>query len=206
MDFIALVFILLYALASGIGTAIQKYGLMSVVQIRLSDFFKNPRKTFRALLKSKYWILGNAMTFTGVFLLLEIFSRVNLSTAAPLLNINILIVLLIGVLFFKETLKLTEYIGAALLISGLLPITLGATTKNYNYNLSNFFIFLFILTLIGTVFAVMPRLKSYSNFKKSLEVVYSAASGIFFGLSAVLINMTIASGLGISLDLTYLSQ
>ena len=203
---IAWIFILLYALASGIGTAIQKYGLMSIEHFQIADFIRNPIKTFKILFNSRYWLLGNAMTFTGIFLLLEIFSRVDLSVAAPLLNFNIIIVLLIGVLSFKETLKANEYVGAALLFSGLLPITLGATKKNYSYNLTIFFVFLLLLTIVGVFLAVLPKIKVTSGIQKSLEIVYSSASGTFFGLSAVLINMTVVSGLGVSLDLTNLSQ
>lgn len=198
----AWIFIILYVLASGIGAAIQKYGLMSLRQLQPADFIKTPVKTFKILLRSKYWVLGNILTFAGIGLLLEIYSLVELSLATPLLNLNIIIVILIGVIVFEETLGVREGIGAALLLSGILPITMASTEKSYTYDPLIFFVFLIVLTIIGVLLIYFPKIKTPLAVQRSTEIGYSLAAGTFFGLTAILINMTVVTGLGGSFELT----
>jgi len=202
----AWIFIILYILASGIGAAIQKYGLMSLRQLQPADFIKNPAKTFRILFRSKYWVIGNILTFAGIGLLLEIYSLVELSLATPLLNLNIIIVILIGVIVFEENLGVKEGIGAALLLSGILPIAMAATEKSYSYNPVMFFVFLVALTVVGALLTFLPKIKTTLAVQKSTEIGYSLAAGTFFGLTAILINMTVISGLGGSFELTNISH
>ena len=206
MGLTAWIFIILYILASGIGAAIQKYGLMTLRQLQPADFIKKPAKTFRLLFRSKYWIIGNILTFAGIGLLLEIYSLVELSLATPLLNLNIIIVILLGVMVFEENLGVKEGLGAALLLSGILPITIVSTEKSYTYNPVMFLIFLIVLTIVGALLTALPKIKTTLTVQKSTEVGYSLAAGTFFGLTAILINMTVITGLGGSFELTNFAQ
>ncbi|MGQ4833718.1 MAG: hypothetical protein ACP6IS_07470 [Candidatus Asgardarchaeia archaeon] len=191
----SIMYILLFIIFSGLGASIQKYGLMKVPRVKPSDFIKRPVATFKTLFKSKSWIIGNILTFSGIFLLLRIYSEFDLSTAAPILNLNMILVITIGVKYFKEIIDWTEYAGTVLLISGAFLMALSSSEKANQFNLIAFIIFLIVATIIGAIFIILPKVDDDFAFEKRLEVNYSIAAGIFFGVAAILLNSALVGTL-----------
>lgn len=204
MDWGLIFFTIIYAILNGLSASIQKYGLAQVDLIDPVDFIKKPLKTLQTLLKSKYWILGN-LSGLGSFIVMFVFiAYADLSIVTPLLNVNLVVVILVGIFILKEKITRFELVSVFFLIFGLIVLSSEQHLKSYNADQYLLFVYLIVGVLVGILLIGIPKI-SCSKTKKSKEELYALSAGLFYGLSAVYANALVVLD-QISIDLFEVSS
>lgn len=188
---IAAILTLVSGVLSGIGHSIQRYGLDRLPELTPRAFYQRHIRLLLALFTTPIWLLGAILAVSGALLRWQAFSLGDVSFLKPLTNINILIVIIVGVLFLGEIIRRVEWAGIASLLIGVFVLSLFARERfidTYNvhwYGVSSLVCVLLVIlfTFIGT------QLKRTTREK---ELFFAIGSGILYGIATIFLKaMTI---------------
>ena len=174
---------LLACLGFGVGAALQKHGVSKRLP-RLS--FATLRDDWRGVLRgfgsNWTWWLGVLTSLTGGLFLILALAHGEISVVQPLVNLNILVAILAGVLFLGERLSVVEWAGALAMVGGAVLLSVGAGAAVAPP--PRFEAPVLMLTAIG-VLVVASLLFATRVDRWPPEVLFAAAGGLTFGLANV---------------------
>ena len=188
---IAAILTLVSGILSGIGHSIQRYSLDKLPELTPRAFYKHNIRLLLAIFTTPIWLLGAILSVSGAFMRWQAFSMGDVSFLKPLTNINILIVIIVGVLFLGEIIRRFEWIGISSLLIGVFVLSFFAQERfldTYNlfwYILSTLVCFALVIlfTLIGS------QLQRTAQEK---ELMFAISSGILYGIATIYLKaMTI---------------
>ena len=97
----------------GISVAMQKYGMASMKKFSLKKMAKNGK-----------WVLSIAIGIAGIILYLASLNMADLSLVQPISSLTFVIPVISGILFFKEKLRGVQWALLALVIIGIILVSL----------------------------------------------------------------------------------
>ena len=116
----AIVFCFFYAIFNVAGAAIIKYNLKGKTLSAFSDWVR--------FLLNVQVILAFALVFLSALILFKALSTGNFSFVIPVaVGINFILTVIVGYYLFKDHLNLVSFIGFALIVSGILLLSLNNT-------------------------------------------------------------------------------
>jgi len=193
MDVLLVLYALSFAILNGTSASIQKYGLGKVPLLTPSDFIKRPVWTVRQLISSKFWVVGTIAGFLSLLIQFLFIAYADLTLVAPLLNLNMLVVILIGVFILKEKITRLELIGVIFLLTGFFVMAVEQNIKTYNLDIMMLYLYVALASLLGIIFMAIP--KRLSSSQKSYETMFATSAGILYGISSTYVNAIIVLGL-----------
>lgn len=174
---------LLACLGFGIGAALQKHGVTKKLpKLSFATLRDDWRGVLRGFASNWTWWLGVLCSLTGgVFLILAL-AHGEISVVQPLVNLNILVAIVAGVLALGERLAPIEWAGALAMVGGAVLLSVGAGAAVVPP--AGFEASALVLTAIGvvTVAAILAATRS-GRFRP--EILFAAAGGLTFGLANV---------------------
>ncbi|WP_371804618.1 EamA family transporter [Candidatus Lokiarchaeum ossiferum] len=172
-----------YAFFNGIGSLGFKLGLKKIDKssVSLQNLSKENRSAYIQLLKTPIWLFG--WLCLGIdFLIYQIaIKNYDLSVIKPLVNLNLIFVILFGTIILKEKIGLFEWIGITFIILGAIMITLYSTPSETNINLPKLIIFIGLI-LISVVLLVIAN--QFTSIDKK-ELILGCFSGILYGTGSI---------------------
>lgn len=176
---------------SGIGHSIQRHSLDSLPELTPRTFYQRHIRLLFAIFTTPIWLLGGVLAVAGALLRWQAFSGADVSLLKPLTNINILVVVIIGVILLGEKINLTEWAGIAALLLGVLVISLVAEEHVViAYNLPWFIISSIICLLLVGFFILIGSQLGRSTREK--ELFFALGAGTLYGIATVFLKaMTI---------------
>lgn len=188
---LAAILTLLSGILSGIGHAIQRYGLDRLPELTPRAFYQRHFRLLFAIFTTPIWLFGAILAVSGALMRWQAFSMGDVSFLKPLTNINILIVIIVGVLFLGEVIRRFEWGGISALLIGVFILSLFAqerfidTYNVYWYIISTIVCFILVITfvIIGSQMNRTAREK---------ELMFAISSGILYGIATIYLKaMTI---------------
>lgn len=184
-----LIFTLLACLGFGVGSAMQKHGMATrLPKLTLSRLVHDLPGVLGAVFKNWIWLVGLLLNLVGGLCMVVALSTGEISVVQPLVNVNVLVAMLAGVLVLGERLTRMEWVAAGVLLSGAaLLVVAGAATAGGAPGPVDEARVAWLsgacLALVA-VLAVVGRLVGGSP-----EVFLALAAGLLFGLSGVDIKL-----------------
>lgn len=188
---IAAILTLVSGILSGIGHSIQRFGLDRLPELTPRAFYQRHIHLIFAIFTTPIWLFGAILAVSGALMRWQAFSLGDVIFLKPLTNINILIVIVVGILFLGEVIRRFEWIGIAALLIGVFTLSLFAQERiidTYNvlwYSLSSIVCIILVVffVLIGSRETRTPREK---------ELFFALGSGILYGIATIYLKaMTI---------------
>jgi uncharacterized membrane protein len=116
------------AILYGIGIVLQKKGVSKISgKFKILNGFSINLDGVKKLLKevlNKYLISGLALNSIGGLFFVASVSMGEISTIVPLLNLNLVIVYVLGAFYLKEKLKFREWFGIVVIFFGVVVLSL----------------------------------------------------------------------------------
>ena len=122
-----LVYTLLACVGFGLGAALQKHGMSTnLPQLTARTLLREWRRVLGAMLRNWVWLLGIAAQLAGGLAMILAVAAGEVSAVQPLVNLNLLVAVLIGVVFLRERLHPLEWVGAAVMLAGAVLVSASA--------------------------------------------------------------------------------
>jgi drug/metabolite transporter (DMT)-like permease len=174
---------LLACLGFGVGAALQKHGVSKrLPRLSFATLRDDWRGVLRGFASNWTWWLGVLTSLTGGLFLILALAHGEISVVQPLVNLNILVAILAGVLFLGERLSPVEWAGALAMVGGAVLLSVGAGAAVVPP--PGFEAPVLVLTAIGVLvvgaFLVATRVNRWPP-----EILFAAAGGLTFGLANV---------------------
>jgi uncharacterized membrane protein len=109
------------AILYGIGAILQKKGISKISE-GFSINLKNIKKMLKEVL-NKYFISGLILSFFGGLFFLASVSLGEISTIVPVINLNLVIVYILGTYYLKEKYKVMEWLGIGLIFFSIIVLS-----------------------------------------------------------------------------------
>ncbi|MHA1610739.1 MAG: EamA family transporter [Promethearchaeota archaeon] len=180
-----------YAMFNGIGSLFYKLGLKKVEDTELSflSFSKKSLKLFYRLLKNPIWLLGLVCLVIDFIIYQNALKIYDISLVKPLVNLNLIFVVLFGITIIKERILIREWIGLAFILSGGFMITSNSVESETVLNIPRFWIFFGASTVIVILILVLFR-------KYPPRAFYLGGfCGLLYGLGSLFNKALYASGM-----------
>jgi len=179
---------MLACLGFGVGSTMQKHGMaMKLPKLSLAILRQEGFKLILVILKNWIWILGVLINLMGGLCMILALNDGELSIVQPLVNGNVLVAILLGVLVLGERLSAAEWAGAAVLLMGAVLLSL-AGTESAAKEASNIMDIAGIAWISGFCLVAVILLLIIGSRKKAgtgPELYFALAAGLLFGLGAV---------------------
>jgi drug/metabolite transporter (DMT)-like permease len=180
---------LLWTLAAcicfGSSAAIQKHAIAArLPALSFRTLAREWRRVLRELLTSWVWLLGLAVEIPATVFMILAVADGEISVIQPLVNANVLVAMLAGVVFLRERLSALEWTGAGVLLSGAGVVTAaaiaspGGPAAAPDVPAVGWVSLAFCLPALGLTL-LSRRLRARP------EPVLAVAAGLWFGLSTV---------------------
>ena len=188
---IAAILTLVSGILSGIGHSIQRYGLDKLPELTPRAFYKRHIRLLFTLFTTPIWFFGAVLAVSGALMRWQAFSMGDVSFLKPLTNINILIVIILGVLILGEVIRRFEWGGISALLIGVFVLSLFAQERVIDtYNIFWYIISTIICVVLVTTFIVIGSQLTRSSREK--EFMFAISSGILYGIATIYLKaMTI---------------
>lgn len=182
---------LLSGILSGIGHSIQRYGLDFLPELTPRTFFQRHIHLIITLLTTPLWLLGGILSVSGAVLRWQAFSMGDVTLLKPLTNINILIVVIVGVIFLHEKIGRAEWIGISGLLAGVILLSIFTQERIIDtYNLPLYLLSTIICIILVSAFVFIGSKLDQSSREK--ELLFAISSGILYGIATIFLKaMTI---------------
>lgn len=109
------------ALCFGIGAVLQKRGVEKISIKSTWEILKNLKFLIKQIL-NRYFLLGSLIAFFGVLVSWRALSIGELSIVQPLLNLNIIVVWLLGILYLHEKIQFREWVALIIIFLGVFAL------------------------------------------------------------------------------------
>ncbi len=182
---------LLSGILSGIGHSIQRYGLDFLPELTPRTFFQRHIHLIITLLTTPLWLLGGILSVSGAVLRWQAFSMGDVTLLKPLTNINILIVVIVGVIFLHEKIGRAEWIGISGLLAGVILLSIFTQERIIDtYYLPLYLLSTIICIILVSAFVFIGSKLDQSSREK--ELLFAISSGILYGIATIFLKaMTI---------------
>lgn len=185
-----LVFTLLACVGFGVGSALQKHGMATKLpKLSLSRLVHDLPGVLGAVFKNWIWVAGLGLNLLGGLCMIVALNTGELSVVQPLVNVNVLIAMLAGVLWLHERLSRTEWVAAAVLLTGAAILVLAGATgaPGPGPSVDEGRVAWLSAGCLGLValLALLGRLARTT----SPEAFLAVSAGLLFGLSGVYIKL-----------------
>ncbi len=178
---------LLACLGFGIGAALQKHGVSKrLPRLSFSTLRDDWRGVLRAFASNWTWWLGVLTSLAGGLFLILALTHGEISVVQPMVNLNILVAILAGVLALGERLSAIEWAGALAMVGGAVLLSVGAGAAVVPP--PGFERPALVLTAIG-IGVVGSILAATRSDRQRPEILFAAAGGLTFGLANVLLKV-----------------
>ncbi|MFX0168688.1 MAG: hypothetical protein ACFE89_04930 [Candidatus Hodarchaeota archaeon] len=184
---IAAILTLISGILSGLGHSIQRRSLDRLPELTPRTFYQQHFQLIIAILTTPLWLLGGVLSVSGGLLRWQAFSMGEVSILKPLTNINILVVVIIGVLFLGERVSRWEWTGITTLLGGVIVLSLAVEpVPPLTYHLP-WYIFSTIIcvTLVVILVTVGSRLGRTTREK---ELIFAMGAGILYGIATIFLK------------------
>lgn len=176
----------------------QKHGMVtSFPKLSGSRILKEWRQILLSIFKNWIWVLGAIFSFIGWVLHFQALTIGDITIVQPLMNTQVVIIVLIGVAILKEKLLPSEWLGIFILLVGAVILSITGKEKTVA---SMKILSLAILTVIMVIFIIVlgAGINRYKE-GKPYEIGLSVIAGILFGINAIYMkaagaNFTIKTG------------
>lgn len=122
-----LLWTLLACVGFGAGAALQKHGVATALpKLTLRRLLVEWRLVLRTMRRNWVWLVGVLVNLAGGGCLVLAIDAGEVSVVQPLVNVNLLVSVLIGVLLLGERLRPGEWAGAAAMLAGATLVSLSA--------------------------------------------------------------------------------
>ncbi|MFW9831754.1 MAG: DMT family transporter [Candidatus Thorarchaeota archaeon] len=188
---IAVILTLISGILSGIGHSIQRYGLNTLPELTPRAFYQRHIKLMLTLFTTPVWLLGGVLAVSGALLRWQAFSSGDVSLLKPLTNINILIVVMVGIFFLNEHLGRSEWIGISGLLGGVIILSLFSEERVIEtYNLPWFILSTAICFTFVVIMIIIGSQQGRSTQDK--ELFFALGAGVLYGIATIFLKaMTI---------------
>ncbi len=188
---LAALFTLVSGILSGIGHAIQRYGLNSLPELTPRAFYQRHFRLLFVLFSSPLWLLGGILAVSGAILRWQAFSEGDVSLLKPLTNINIVVVVVVGVVFLGERIRRIEWIGIAGLLVGVFILSFAGQERFIDsYNILAYLLSMIMCFSMVTIFALIGSQLQRSTREK--ELLFALSAGLLYGIATIFLKaMTI---------------
>lgn len=119
---------ILSAVLFGFANIMQKRGLMQLPILTVKGFFKNIFTVLLALLKNIYWLGGMVIGVLAWFIYIEALSLGDLIVVKPIINLNLVVIVLLSIIFLKEKLRKIEAPFLSIIVLGVILLSYDART------------------------------------------------------------------------------
>ncbi len=185
---LVLLIMFIYGLISGGSAILLKKGIFKAGGIKIQNFFKDILPETWRLIKTPIWMWGGIAAISGFLVYTIALNIYDISIVKPLVNTNLLFTFIFAYFIFNEKLKITEWLGVAILIIGLFliafspnVIAIDPSTVDLNQLVNIPLLFaIFPLTVILVV--IMAFLMFIAHVGEGYEeYVFPLFSGTFYG-------------------------
>ncbi|UCE12904.1 MAG: EamA family transporter [Candidatus Heimdallarchaeota archaeon] len=181
-SFIAIIALMtLYGILGGVSAVLSKKGIIKIGGLRVERSWKMLVVTFGKLLSTPVWLSGAILGILGFLVYLITLQHFELSVVKPLVNTNLAFTFILAYIFFKERLKITEWVGISGIILGM--IILGIISKESEGIIE--LIPLFTLFPVSMISIILLGFFIISDRIENQEFFYSMSAGVFYGLGAI---------------------
>jgi drug/metabolite transporter (DMT)-like permease len=184
-----LIYTALACLGFGVGTTMMKHGMASEFpKVSLATFLKEWKSILFAILKNKVWVFGVIINITGGLFNVMALASGEITLVQPLVNLNIVITVLAGVLILKERISRLEISGVMVVILGAILLGMTVSAGGSPTMVKSM---LMLLTGIVTVYCI--AMAGYLSVSKNgfiaLEFGLATIAGMLFGLGFAYIKV-----------------
>ena len=184
---IAALLTLVSGILSGLGHSIQRRSLDTLPELTPRALYQRHIQLIYAILTTPLWLLGGILSVLGGLLRWQAFSVGEVSILKPLTNINILVVVLIGVLYLGEHISRWEWGGIAGLLGGVVILSVAVeTSPTVTYNLPWYIITTIICCFLVIVFTLLGSRLDRSTREK--ELLFALSAGILYGIATIFLK------------------
>ncbi|MDO8056552.1 MAG: hypothetical protein Q6361_06800, partial [Candidatus Hermodarchaeota archaeon] len=178
---------LISGILSGFGHSIQRRSLDTLPELTPRALYRHHIRLIYAILTTPLWLLGGILSVFGGLLRWQAFSVGEVSILKPLTNINILVVVLIGVLYLGEHVSHWEWGGIAALLGGVVILSVAVeTSPTVTYNLPWYMITTIICFFLVIVFTLLGSRLDCSTREK--ELLFALSAGILYGIATIFLK------------------
>ncbi len=202
IDLTLLLIMMGYAILNGLGSLFWKIGLNKFKSENI-NFLKLQTKNFGdffKLVKTPIWTLGWILIISDFFVYQLALSRYDVSVVKPLVNLNLVFVIVFGVAIMKEKITPKEWVAIIFIVLGSILITVNAKETERSIDLPLMLVFAGIIG-ISIFFSVIALLK-YP--KSNYEFYISIFCGALYGLGSLFNKSAYSAGFGTPLSLLFL--
>ncbi len=189
-----LVWTILACLGFGVGSAMQKQGMAAKLpKLTLAEALTGWKRIAATLLKNKIWLLGMIIDLSGGICFLFAVNEGEISLVQPIVNVNVAIAMLAGVIVLKERLSAAEWAGAAIMMTGAVILSQAGGGEGASAPIAGSPHIMWAVVICSA--AVVTALACARIFADKIgpETFLSAAAGLSFGLGTVFIKLATVS-------------
>lgn len=172
-----------------VGGAMQKHGMAtSFPKLSGSAIIKEWRKILATIFKNWVWVTGTILVFVGWIFHFQALGMGDISIVQPLLNIQIIMIVLIGVLVLKEKVKAFEFVGLAILFGGAMILSFSSHEKAAK-TMTEWVLWVVVIAC----FAVVGLISLFLNRKKGsalFEIGLAVIGALLVSLNSIFMNAT----------------
>jgi drug/metabolite transporter (DMT)-like permease len=186
-SYLYLLFVGLTCVCFGTGAAMQKHGMASSFpKLTIKTVISQFGQVLKTVLTNWIWVVGVLINLLGgLFYLLSV-GNGDITIVQPLINLNIVVAMLIGVLVLREEISTNEWIGVMVMVGG--AVALGFTAPEIaakRIDESAYLVFNIVAIAAILFFALVGK-----GAGKKINPAYflSATAGLAFGLSMAIVN------------------
>lgn len=184
---------LLSCVIFSVGSAMQKHGMVtSFPKLSGSKILKEWKQILISIFKNWIWVAGAVLSFIGWGLHFQALGIGDISIVQPLMNTQVLIIVLIGVAILKEKLLGMEWLGILILLGGAIALSItGKETTEPLMKVPQ--LVLLTISIIVLVVFIGIGISKYKE-GKPYEVGLAVIAGLLFGINAIYMK---ASGIAV---------
>ncbi|MEW5945316.1 MAG: EamA family transporter [bacterium] len=174
------------------GGVMQKHGIAAnFPKLGGRTILRQWKTILRTVLTNWVWVAGTLLVFAGWIFHFQSLGMGDISVVQPLFNVQILMVVLVGVLVLREKVRTVEYAGIAVLLAGAMVLSLSA--EEVAPAAMRTWVLLALTAVFFVVIAALGVMLNRRREGSSFEVALAAVGGLLVGLNAVYMKATTVS-------------
>ncbi|MEM2108891.1 MAG: EamA family transporter [Candidatus Odinarchaeota archaeon] len=170
----------LSAILFGLGNVLQKKGLTQLTVLTVKGFFKNFISVVVNLLKNLYWLAGMITGVIAWFIYVEALSLGDLIVVKPIINLNLVVIIVLSLVFLKEKLRKHETFFISLIILGVILLSYDSRVTGVTVINEAFLIGLVVLLSLAIVVLNLFKFTGTRG-----EYAISLSAGLAYGIAEV---------------------
>lgn len=185
-----LLFTLLACLGFGVGAAMQKHGMATALpKLTFRRLLAEWRLVLGTVLRNWIWLVGVLVNLAGGGCLILAIDAGEVSVVQPLVNVNLLVAVLLGVVVLRERLRPVEWAGAAAMLAGAALVSLSAAPAAAVAALPGREAGVLAISLgCGGLVVALSVVRRFAP-RLPVEATLAVSAGLLFGLSTPLIKL-----------------